>query len=76
MWKNNAPKAKESRINDNSDNIDSGECETDTNSDVVKTFLVSMVKLLSGLKTEKKVMVKERKDPNQELIQSLATLLN
>ena len=74
--KNTAPKAKESRINDNSDNIDSGECETDTNSDVVKTFLVSMVKLLSGLKTEKKVMVKERKDPNQELIQSLATLLN
>ena len=36
--KNTAPKAKESRINDNSDNIDSGECETDTNSDVVKTF--------------------------------------
>ena len=76
LKKNTAPITKESRISDSHDNTDTGKCESNTNNDVVKTFLVSMVKLLSGLKMEKKVKVKDKKNPNQELIQSLVTLLN
>ena len=74
--KNSTPNVKESttnKINDNNENV---EANSSVDNDVVKTFLVSVVKLLSGLKSAKKVKVKEKQDPNQELIQSLASLLN
>ena len=74
--KNSTPNVKESTTNKIDDNNENVEANSSVDNDVVKTFLVSVVKLLSGLKSAKKVKVKEKQDPNQELIQSLASLLN
>ena len=74
--KNHTPNVRESMTNKNDDNNENDKANSNLDNEVVKTFLVSMVKLLSGLKTVKKVKVKEKQDPNQELIQSIASLLN
>ena len=51
-------------------------CEENPTKTVVKDFLVSVIKLMSGLTKDTKVKVKKKKKDNADLLKTLADLLN
>ena len=76
-------KKKKKKVPDsteNSDTVDEREddddCEENQTKTVVKDFLVSVIKLMSGLTKDTKVKVKKKKKDNADLLKTLADLLN
>ena len=55
---------------------DDDDCEENQTKTVVKDFLVSVIKLMSGLTKDTKVKVKKKKKDNADLLKTLADLLN